>query len=133
MIVSVTEVTGCHRCKNCKQNGGVYRSLHAKQRGPEPSLGRMEVFFFLVSHPGDEETPCGHPAPCGHTSPWYHPFASQCGQSAPLVLSGYTGVFFLVSHPDDEETPRGQVSAILTPNVASQHPGCLLATAVFHL
>ena len=47
--------------------------------------GYMAVFFFLVSHPCDEETPCCQPAPCGQTAPWSHPYSSQCGQPAPLV------------------------------------------------
>ena len=69
----------------------------------------MAVFFFLVCHPSDEETPWGQPAPCGQTAPWSHPYSSQCGQSAPLVLTGYMAVlFFLVCHPGDEETPWGQ-------------------------
>ena len=36
MIVAIAEVTACHWCKHCRQNGGVYRSLHAKQRGRNP-------------------------------------------------------------------------------------------------
>ena len=71
--------------------------------------GYMAVFFFLVCHPSDEETPWGQPAPCGQPAPWSHPYSSQCGQSAPLVLNSYMAVFFfLVSHPSDEETPWGQ-------------------------
>ena len=79
----------------------------------------MAVFFFLVCHPSDEETPWGQPAPCGQTAPWSHPYSSQCGQSAPLVLNSYMAVFFfLVCHPSDGETHGASQH-----HVASQHPG----------
>ena len=49
---------------------------------------------------------------CDQTVAWSHPYSSQCGQSAPLVLAGYMRVFFfLVSHPSDEEHPCGQTAS----------------------
>ena len=41
MVESVTEVTGCHRCKHCKQNGNVYRSLHANYSLFEKNLSNL--------------------------------------------------------------------------------------------
>ena len=71
--------------------------------------GVLPMGASLVCHPSDEETPWGQPAPCGQPAPWSHPYSSQCGQSAPLVLNSYMAVFFfLVCHPSDEETPWGQ-------------------------
>ena len=65
--------------------------------------------LFLASHPNDEETTCNQSASCGQTAPWSHPYSSQCGQPATLVLTGYMVLFFfLVRHPSDEQTPRGQ-------------------------
>ena len=84
-------------------------SSQCGQSAPLVLNSYMAVFFFLVCHPSDEETPWGQPAPCGQPAPWSHPYSSQCGQSAPLVLNSYMAVFFfLVCHPSDEETPWGQ-------------------------
>ena len=78
--------------------------------GSVPSLGS----------PWKWGNPVWQSAFCGQTVAWSHPYSSQCGQSAPLVLAGYMGVFFfLVSHPSDEEPPMRPdsilVSSLLSP------------------
>ena len=45
-------------------------------------------------------------APCGQTAPWSHPYSSQCGQPAPLVLTGYM-VDYFTSHVGEHRTARG--------------------------
>ena len=70
--------------------------------GSVPSLGS----------PWKWGNPVWQSALCGQRVAWSHPYSSQCGQSAPLVLAGYMGVFFfLVSHPSDEEPPCDQTAS----------------------
>ena len=109
-------------------------SSQCGQSAPLVLAGYMGVFFFLVSHPSDEETPCGQPAPCGQTAPWSHPYSSGCGQQAPLVLTAYMAVFFFLVIPlvmkklhaaSQHPVTRQHPSLVPThPSVASQHPWC---------
>ena len=92
-------------------------SSQCGQSAPLVLNSYMAVFFFLLCHPSDEETPWGQPAPCGQPAPWSHPYSSQCGQSAPLVLNSYMAVFCL--------TPRVLTGRI---GMSRMRPGCWLAT-----
>ena len=143
-LLGNTRGKSAKRCSSQSAVDAHITSQHGRLASTSPTMpygtgkqsnSYMAVFFFLVCHPSDEETPWGQPAPCGQTAPWSHPYSSQCGQSAPLVLNSYMAVFFfLVCHPSDEETPWGQPAPCgqtapwshpyTHPNVASQHPWC---------
>ena len=141
-LLGNTRGKSAKRCSSQSAVDAHITSQHGRLASTSPTMpygtgkqsSYMGVFFFLVSHPSDEETPCGQPAPCGQTAPWSHPYSSGCGQQAPLVLTAYMAVFFFLVIPlvmkklhaaSQHPVTRQHPSLVPThPSVASQHPWC---------